>query len=155
MPHDSHLVEQLGLVSGLLVSMSLLLSVAELFEHAQIAVGGHERRAALLDLRGHCLPLLIGGLTLDLENHFVAGGVGQAIDVDGSRARSIERPARRVGKLAIDPGETIDDQLLCLLGLRKLGAPLIAPRLAKPQQGREPELKSRHEVLSHGDKRLF
>ena len=124
--------------------MPLVLRVAELLEHSHLAIGRHERLAALLHFRGDRLPLLIGRLPLDLENHFVARAVGQSIDVHGPGTRSVERPALGVGQLAIDLGDAIKDQLLRLLGLRQMRAALVAPRLAKPQQCGQSKLETRH-----------
>ncbi len=81
MPHDRHLIEPLEFLSRLFVAMMFGLRLAKFLQHSHFAVGGDQRFAALGDFVGDHLPLLIGRLMLDLENHFVARRIGKKIDV--------------------------------------------------------------------------
>jgi hypothetical protein len=144
MAEDGEFIELLRLVSRLIFPMPLMLGVAKFLEHADLAIGCHERFAALRHLGRHRLPLLIGRFAFDLEDHFISRRFGEPIDVHGSRARSIERMALQLDEFALDLGDTLENQLLRLLGFRELPATLVAPRLAKPQQGGQSKPKDRH-----------
>jgi hypothetical protein len=133
MAENGEFIELLCLATRLVFAVPLVLSVAKFLEHADFAVGGDERFAALGDLGRDHLPLLIGRFALDLEDHFIARRLGELIDVHGSGARSSERTALQLAKLALDFSDAMENQLLRLLRLGKLPATLVAPRLAKPQ----------------------
>jgi hypothetical protein len=112
------------------LKVAIVLALAQLFEHAHLAIGLDEGQPAALDLGLHGLALAAKLLPLRPQQQIVAAGVDEPIDVEGSRgggaARLVLEPDELLGELFL-PAR---DDFVGTVRLAQLRTALVASRLA-------------------------
>ena len=112
--------------------MPLLLRLAELFQRANLAIGGRQRFAAAFDLGQHRGALFLVLLLVDAQHHLVAMRGHQTIDVHPTRLGRLL--TLEVVEFLAQLVETFLNRIGDAECLGQLSAPLVASRLAEPQQ---------------------
>jgi hypothetical protein len=128
-------------------AVALVLLLAELLEHPDLATGVDQGLPAPLDLGLQRLALASETLLLGPKHQFVAPRFQQSIQVELARGGTGASPCFQIAQLACETSSPVPEDFVRPVRLREFRAPLVAGRLAEAQQRGQSEPELRHGLL--------